>query len=224
MNEQEAGAGWGDDPALRRRLAAVDPAASLPPADPAGVDRLLEETMNSTVDDEVLTAGSRETGTRGRGPLTWLVAAAAVVLIAGAGVFALVHDGPGDPPPTVAPQPTVTDLEAPDAAAYSGRCMAPNADLLAQQTFAFEGTVQQVEGSAVTLKVTHSYTGDASDLVRVTAPDRNLFRALVEAVSFRDGGRYLVSATDGQVTACGFSAEYSPRLAALYAQAFPGRG
>jgi len=224
VNEDDAEAGWGDDPELRRRLAAADPAASLPPADAAGVRRLLEDTMNSSTDDDVLTTEFRETGTRGRGPLTWLVAAAAIVLIAGVGLFALLDDGPGNQPPTAGHQPTVTDLDAPGAAAYGGRCMAPNADLLSQQTLAFEGTVQQIEGSTVTLKVTHSYTGDATDLVTVTAPDENLFRALVQAVSFEEGGRYLVSATDGQVTACGFSAEYSPRLAALYTQAFPGQG
>ena len=41
-----------------------------------------------------LTTENRETGTRDRSPLTWLVAAAAyAVIIAGIGVFALVgHD------------------------------------------------------------------------------------------------------------------------------------
>ncbi len=39
---------------------------------------------------------------------------------------------------------------------------------------------------------------------------------------FEEGGRYLVSATDGRVTVCGFSAPYSAELAALYEQAFPG--
>ena len=41
-------------------------------------------------------------------------------------------------------------------------------------------------------------------------------------MSFEEGGRYLVSATDGRVTLCGFSAPYSTELAALYDQAFPG--
>ena len=35
------------------------------------------------------------------------------------------------------------------------------------------------------------------------------------------GGRYLVSASGGQVSLCGFSAPYSEQLAAVFAEAFP---
>ena len=45
-------------------------------------------------------------------------------------------------------------------------------------------------------------------------------RALIQAVKFEDGKRYLVSATDGEVSICGLSAPWSQRLAGLYAQAF----
>ena len=88
--------GWDDDPELRDRLRAADPASSLPPADPTRVARLLEDTMNSSTEDDVLTTESRETGTHGRSPLTWLVAAAAVVLIAGVALFGFLnHDSGG---------------------------------------------------------------------------------------------------------------------------------
>ena len=66
------------DDELLARLRAVDPASSLPAADPDRVARLLEDTM----DNDLLTE-SRETGARNRGPLTWLVAAAAALIIAG---------------------------------------------------------------------------------------------------------------------------------------------
>src|SRR5215218_2712059 len=99
------------DDELRARLHASDPAGSLPPAAPHEVARLLEDVMATE-----LTTENRETGTRNRGPLTWLVAAAAVVVIAGvafAGVRALTGD---DAPPTATdPAPaTVTSLAVPE--------------------------------------------------------------------------------------------------------------
>ena len=75
-----------DDADLRARLREADPAASLPPADPAGVDRLLEDAMTH---DEL--GESRADGTRGRSRLTWLVAAAAAVVIVGVGLFVLTR-------------------------------------------------------------------------------------------------------------------------------------
>ncbi|MDI6911010.1 hypothetical protein [Nocardioides sp.] len=202
---------------LRARLRAADPAASLPPADPDGVTRLLEDVMSTE-----LTTENRETGTRDRGPLTWLVAAAAVLIIAGVGLFGVLnHDTDPAAPPTAADDKTVTELTAPSAAAYAARCMVPNADLLRQQTVAFEGSVSTIADGMVTLVVAHWYAGDPTDLVRVQAPPADL-QQLIGAVSFEPGERYLVSATDGRVTVCGLSAPWSADLAALYGQAFGG--
>lgn len=204
-----------DDEELAARLRAADPASTLPPAAPDGVARLLEETMSH----DVLTE-SRETGTRGRGPLTWLVAAAAVVLIVGAGLF-LVLDGTGDDPPPAADAPalTTTTLTAPDPA-RAGRCMLPSAEVLATKPVAFDGTVQSVQDGTVTLAPTRWYAGEPTDRVSVEGPSEHL-RALVMSLDFEDGGRYLVAASeDGEVMVCGFSAPYSEDLAAMYADAF----
>ena len=95
------------DDELRDRLRAADPAASLPPADPERVARLLEDVMSTE-----LTTENRETGTRDRGPLTWLVAAAAVVVIAGIGLFAFLAHDDEPAPPTAAGGQTVTEAEA----------------------------------------------------------------------------------------------------------------
>ena len=213
-------AGWDDDPELRDRLRAADPASSLPPADPTRVTRLLEDTMNSSTEDDVLTTESRETGTHDRSPLTWLVAAAAVVLIAGVALFGFLnHDSGGDKAPVAGGSPTVTELRAPGPQAYQARCMVPTAETLSRQTVAFDGTVSSIAGGLVTLKPRHFYAGEATELVKVEAPDVDM-RALIQAVKFEDGKRYLVSASDGEVSICGLSAPWSPRLAALYAQAF----
>ena len=205
------------DDELRARLQASDPAASLPPADPARVARLLEDVMSTE-----LTTENRETGTHGRSPLTWLVAAAAVLIIAGVATFAFLgHDDDPAAPPTAVDDKTVTELAAPSQAAYAAKCMVPNAEVLAQQSVAVDATVTTLADGVVTLTPTQWYAGEPTDLVRVQAPSDEM-QDLVGAVDFEDGGRYLVSATDGQVTVCGFSAPYSTDLAAIYEQAFPG--
>lgn len=201
--------------ALRARMRAADPAASLPPADPERVARLLEDVMSTE-----LTTENRETGTRDRSPLTWLVAAAAVLIITGVGLFAVLgHDEDPAAPPTAGGADTVTELSAPSPTAYAARCMVPNAEVLAQQEVAFDGTVTTVADGIVTLEVGEWYAGDPTDLVRVQAPAEEM-QQLLAAVSFREGERYLVAATDGQVMICGFSAPYSADLAAIYAEAF----
>lgn len=205
-----------DEALLRQRLRAADPAASLPPAAPDRVARLLEDVMSTELTNE-----SRETGTRNRGPLTWLVAAAAAVVIAGVGVFAVLHGdastGSGAPS---ASGPTVTTLSAPGDAAYAARCAVPNATTLGQATVAFDGTVDTVADGQVHLQITHWYAGDTpTDVAEVQAPAAALER-LVQAVHFREGQRYLVAASDGQVMVCGLTAPYSDDLAAVYDQAF----
>jgi hypothetical protein len=99
--------------------------------------------------------------------------------------------------------------------------MAPTAEALATAQVAFSGTVQSVAADVVTLVPDRFYAGEATEAVEVrAAPDQ--LTALVGAVAFEEGRRYLVSATDGQVTVCGFSGPFSPDLEALYVEAFPG--
>lgn len=217
------------DDELLARLRASDPASSLPPAAPDGVARLLEDTMSNDVVTE-----SRASGTHGPGPRTWLVAAAAAVVIAGAGAFAVLGGGDDDPVPSADPSSasdpasdpapsadtSVTELTAPGAT--PARCMVPSAEAMADNPVAFDGTVQSIEGAVVTLAPTTWYAGEATDLVTVEAPSDEL-RTLLVSVDFREGERYLVTASaGGQVMICGFSAPYSPGLAGVYAEAFGG--
>ena len=208
---------------LRARLRAADPASSLPRPDPDRVARLLEDTMSHPE-----TPDARPGSTRPRSPLTWLVAAAAAVIIAGAGVFAVMNQSSETGAPAAGPEPTssstgaasTTELVAPGAAATSGRCLPPSADVLSGAEVAFDGTVEGIEGDLVTLRATHWYAGPPTDLVTVRGPSEDL-QALLAAVDFQDGGRYLVAAsTGGRVMVCGFSADHSPRLERLYARAF----
>ncbi|SDC01025.1 hypothetical protein [Nocardioides lianchengensis] len=213
------------DDELRARLRAADPAASLGPADPERVARLLEDTMSHDTETQV---PERRTGTRGRNPLTWLVAAAAVLVIGGVGVFTLTGSPDDDSAPPVAengtgssdgPEPVVISLRAPTGA--SGRCMVPNAEVLAQQQVAFAGTVDEISDGTVVLTPTTTYAGDEADRVEVVQPSEEMTQ-LIGAVDFQVGETYLVSATDGQVTVCGFSGPATPELEQLYTDAFGG--
>lgn len=210
---------------LFARLRDADPAAALPPAPPERVARLLEETMSQ----DLLTHESRQDGTQGRSRLTWLVAAAAVAVIAGAGTFAMVAGddaapGPGEQPP-VAGEATVTELHAPAAGVYERRCMQPTASILQGKAVAFDGIVTDIDsdsrGDVVTLEPTQWYAGDPTDLVTVTAPSTDM-ELLLTTVEFQDGQRYLVAADQsGDVMVCGFSAPWSRQLEQVYAEAFP---
>ncbi len=100
---------------LRARLRAADPASSLPRSDPDRVARLLEDTMSHPQTPE-----SSADGTRQRSPLTWLVAAAAVVIIAGVGVFAVMNQTQDSGSPAAGPEPTAsTSAAGTDRAACS---------------------------------------------------------------------------------------------------------
>jgi hypothetical protein len=204
-----------NDEELKARLHASDPAASLKPAAPHEVARLLEDVMATE-----LTTESRQTGTRNRGPLTWLVAAAAVLVIAGAGIFGVRALTGDDPTPTAGdPAPSATQLEV-SAPAGSAKCMVPNAETLASVDVAVDATVTAVDSDRVTLEPSQWYAGDPTDVVEITAPgDRPTDAGL--GFQFSAGDRYLVAARNGQVAVCGFSAPYNDGLAAIYAEAFP---
>jgi hypothetical protein len=205
-----------DDDNLLARLRAADPASSLSPADPDQVAHLMEAVMSDTT---TRTTESRENGTHDRGPLTWLVAAAAVFLIAASGVFALVnHDG--GTAPTAGQTVTQLGLRPTDARG-PGRCVVPNVGVLRQQTIAFRGTLTSLGSSIVTFRVGHWFKGGPTDLARVTAPSSAL-GPLVSLAAFHVGGSYLVSAHDGTVTECGFTGPATGHLAALYSHAFGG--
>jgi hypothetical protein len=171
-------------------------------------------------DDDTHSEESRRTGTRNRSALTWTVATAVVLLIAAAVVYGLLIRDSGDTPATAEPtgQPELTRTEL-LASPPTTRCMTPNPEVLRQQELAFDGVVHSVAGGLATLQPNRFYVGEATDVVVVKAPDGEL-EQLLAAVDFREGERYLVAATDGVVTVCGFTGPYSEQLAALYDEAF----
>ena len=203
-----------DDDQLRARLRAADPTASRPPADPDRVSRLVEDVMGPDTPTE-----SRATGTRRRSPLTWLVAAVAVVLIGLAAAFVLMGRGEAPTvPPSAEPAPDSLALALPDQQA-AGRCMVPTPAVLGRADVAFDGEVASVADGRVVLRPTQFYAGGPADQVEVAQASESM-QDLVLGVRFEKGSRYLVAADDGDVMVCGFSGAWSEKLAGLYAEAF----
>jgi hypothetical protein len=103
----------------------------------------------------------------------------------------------------------------------AGKCAMPSAEVLSGFDTAFEGTVTSVEDGTATLEVDQWYAGGEASTVTVEAPGGSLDDLLM-AVDFQEGQTYLVSADGDRVTLCGFTAETSPELEAMYTEAFPG--
>ncbi|MBS43920.1 MAG: hypothetical protein CMH83_12315 [Nocardioides sp.] len=226
-----------DERDLRALLHAADPASTLPPLGGRQIDRMVEETMTDDTDTQPVPARSRR--------LTWLVAAAAaVVILAVVGGFALTGgtdqvDSAGDTPGEVvdsvaedpsadageeADAPTVTELSVGDTGT-AGRCLPPDRapQVIAGQDVVVDAVVESISGSTVTLRPTRWFSGEETDLVTVQAPDEQLQQLLV-AVDFAEDERYLVAATEGQVTLCGFTAPWTPELEQVYETAFDAAG
>ena len=195
-----------NDDELFRRMKQADPARRDAPAE-SWLDDLVEETMSTP---------SEQTRRR------WvpLAAAAAVVAIAAGGVAFAMNRG-GDDAATPQAQPkTVTTLTLPGDDSV-GMCLRISAEALRNVDQALEGTATEVTDDRVVLTVDKWYKGGDTDLVALTPADPDMV-ALIGAIEFKEGSKYLVTAADGAVNSCGFSGPYSADLAALYHEAFSG--
>src|SRR5262249_15021791 len=147
--------------------------------------------------------------------LTWVVAAAAVVLIAAAVAFGLANRGHDTPP---AASGSVTELSYQQ---QGGRCMVPSAAVLRQQTVAFRGILASLGEGAARFDGTKWYAGGPTDVAEV-ATSPTALGGLVRAAHLRVGDEYLVSASHGIVTSCGFTGPARGQLQDLYDGAFGG--
>jgi hypothetical protein len=111
-------------------------------------------------------------------------------------------------------------LQAPGDA-DAGRCMPPSAEVLAQADIAFSGTVRSIEHGLVDIEVDNYYRGNGPDVAQVRAQSGQM-QALIGAVAFEKGGRFLVAGVGSDLMVCGLSAAYDEQLAGLYLEAFGG--
>ena len=108
-------------------------------------------------------------------------------------------------------------LQAPTLGA---KCAVPTPEILSQFDTSFSGTVTAIEGDVVTLAPTEVFAGESADEIEIVGagPDP---RALGGLVTFEVGETYYVSATSGQVSACGYSGvSTDSQLEQLYDVAF----
>ncbi|HET7846302.1 MAG TPA: hypothetical protein VFL72_02345 [Acidimicrobiia bacterium] len=195
---------------LRNRLSRLDPMASDVPTEPVTTEssqQLLEEIMSTP---NVEQPGS--SGTPNKRPWIAAVAAAAVVIVAIGAVGLLSNDGSD---PVAAGPPLELNAGGEDPMAM---CIQFSVEELAKAQVAFEGTVSSVDGDAVTLDVDTWYTGGDAAQVVLNAPQG--LEALIDGFAFEEGAQYLITAYDGNVNYCGFSAKSTPEMRAAFEEAF----
>lgn len=224
-----------NDDELRARLARLDPQATAP-VDPITSPRarhLLEHTMttepttdtgqpNGATGTRVATGAVDARGASRAWPsrhrvLTAALGAAAVAVTAG-----VIWNPTGDsaPAPTSAAPKTTLTLSLPDGTTAAS-CIRFDAAILKDIPIAFAGKAASVGPDTVTLDVTHWYAGGTAQVVTLSTPGANTSIAL-DGVTFEAGKDYLVSATDGTVTSCGYSGEANPTLQQAYTTAYGG--
>jgi hypothetical protein len=197
---------------LRERLARLDPmhpGVSTEPVTTPSSRSLLEDIMNTPLTEQPETAPKPRQS-------RWLVAvaaAAALVVVVG-GTLALTGGIAGDP---VAQEPLVLNAAGEDPMAM---CIMFSVEELAKAQVAFEGTVATVEGDSVTLTVDEWFKGGDAGQVVLNAPQG--MEALIDGFPFEVGVQYLITAYDGNVNYCGFSAPSTPEMRAAFEQAFGG--
>jgi hypothetical protein len=190
---------------LRKRMLGIDPMATGKPTEPVTSEssRLLLEGIMTTETQKETPAAKKTNGSQ-----RWLAAAAALIVVVGGYAVFSNSSEPAGPP---------LELALPDGTSMAS-CLAFSTEILAGMPVAFEGTASSVADGSVTLDVDHWYTGgDASVVILTAAPAAP---ALIGGVDFVAGEQYLVTATDGNVNACGYSGESTPEMRAAFEEAF----
>ena len=147
--------------------------------------------------------------------LRWTIGLAGV---AAAAAVALLVFGPRFGAP--APSPSDGGIGG-GAGGGAATCIRFDLEMLAQQEFAFDGTVTGIDGESVTFDVGKWYrgSGDASvALTQVGQGDGAVLEGIL--VDFQVGNRYLVSGAGGVITGCGYSQAWDASAAADWTSAF----
>ena len=140
-----------------------------------------------------------------------------MIAVVAVGVAVLVG-GDSDEPEIADPRPSLV-LSLGEGQDAMASCIALSPELLAPMPLAFAGTASAVDGERVVLDVTQWYRGGDAASVELTAPAG--LEALIGGIDFQIGQSYLVAASDGFVSYCGFSGPDSPELRSIYDAAFP---
>lgn len=212
------------DDELRTRLSRLDPAPAGSPVDPVTSPRAQElvERIMETPETQTLPSpdpADELAARRRRRPWLLPLVAAAVLAVVVATVLVVSGGGRvGDTP--AGEEPTTLALSLPPSD-VAGSCVVFDVQVLADMPVAFAGTVTAIEEQQVTIAVDRWYRGGDADVVTVAIADGQTSAAL-DGVDFRQGERYLITATDGTVNGCGYSGPAEPQLEQAFEQAFAG--
>lgn len=221
-----------NDDELRTWLRRLDPQATAP-VDPITGPRarhLLEHTMTTqtTTDTSQGTGTSatlEETGAVDERGATraWLPRRRVVTAVLGAAAVAVtagvLWNPTGDRSGVPVKKSTLA-LALPDGTSAAS-CIRFDAAILKDIPVAFAAKAVSVGPETITLDVTRWYAGGTAQVVTLSTPGANTSIAL-DGVTFEAGKDYLVSATDGTVTSCGYSGEANPTLQQAYTTAYGG--
>ncbi len=138
-------------------------------------------------------------------PIAWVAAAMAIIVVA---AVALMNSGGSAP----------LFLSAGEADPAMMSCIQFSVDILSDMDVAFEGTVTGVDGDQITLDVVTWYKGGDAEQVQITAPLG--MEALIGGIPFEIGSDYLVSASNGVVSYCGYTGVATPEFRGAFEQAF----
>ena len=147
-----------------------------------------------------------------------LIAVLALLVVAAA-FFAFTRGFGDDGAGTDAGAETNLDLSA-GAGDTLASCLAFSEDILADMPVALLGTARSVQGETVVLDVDRWFTAGHADTVTLHAEAG--MEALIGGIAFVEGTEYVVTATDGKVNYCGYTAEATPELLASFESAFAG--
>jgi len=147
--------------------------------------------------------------------VTAVLAAAAVAVTAGV-LWNPTSDS--TPAPTSAARKSTLALALTDGT-NAASCIRFGAAILTDVPVAFAAKAVSVGPDTVTLDVTHWYAGGTAQVVTLSTPGNNTSVAL-DGVTFEAGKDYLVPATGGTVTSCGYGGEANPTLQRAYTTAY----
>lgn len=199
----------GDPLAVVRRSDPVEPDQL--PTDTSGLHaQMLFEKITSS---DPLERPATERPIRSRAPRLAIGMGSAVVLVAAVvGVSVALRGGSG-----------VDNIVGGVPIASPAMCVETySLEALANRDIAFDGTLTSIDGSDVTFEVNAWFIGGKGDSVTLDAAGAvgGVTPISGESEPFQIGSRYLVSGSDGFVTACGFTMTYDTGIAAQWAEVF----
>jgi len=203
-----------------------DPIDRLHAADPIQTDDVPDASLArvaASIQEHIMTDKQHDPTVRQpRGPLVWVGSLALFGVFALAIGIALANGLGAQTPPPIAAVPTPSEAPVasgnPAAGGGAASCLVYEPANLPTFETVFDGTVTAIDGDQVTFTVNEGWK-NAEGTVTLTVPqvDVALTGPLPE---FTVGGRYLVTAFDSTINACGYTLDYDAETAATWAAAF----